>query len=176
MNIRKKDQITLVLFKKIFGLSSCNIYEYTKEDCLIWAVLLSPSWCAMSIWVIRVIVVNVGSYCFPGLSKFNWTHLAVELHGVNVVGWREKGNRIRTIVSLNFSILSFFLTWLTFFSLYSWVFDVLKWDGHNLLNSFCSITDAWQILKHRPENCFFSSLHSIKEWHSHMVCYLLWIS
>ena len=34
-----------------------------------WAVLLSPSWSAMSISPIRVIVVDVGSYYFPGLSN-----------------------------------------------------------------------------------------------------------
>ena len=47
----------------------------------------------------------------------------------------------------NFPNSFFFLTCLRFLSLCSWVLDALKWNGHDLFNPFCSITDVWQILR-----------------------------
>ena len=77
----------------------------------------------------------------------------------------------------NSSILSFFSMINVFFFL-QFSIRCIKRDGHghNLFNPFCLITDAWQILRLKSKNrkLFSPSLHSIKEWHSHMVCCLLY--
>ena len=73
----------------------------------------------------------------------------------------------------NFSILSFFNMINVFFFLQLSI-RCIKWDGHNLFNPFCSITDAWQILRLKSKNrkLFSPSFQLIKEWHNHNSYYI----
>ena len=81
------------------------------------------------------------------LTFQNLTELISPLNYAGLTWWNGEERETELEQQLeNFSILSF-LTWLRFFFFLQLSTRCIKWDGHNLFNPFCSITDVWQIIR-----------------------------
>ena len=84
------------------------------------------------------------------LTFQNLTELISPLNYAGLTWWNGEERETELEQQLeeleNFSILSFFNMIKVFFFLQLST-RCIKWDGHNLFNPFCSITDVWQIIR-----------------------------